>query len=492
MRPLFHALVAALALLTTACGTLERPLAPDSAAHVVPATPLAAELDAIIAAGDGEGSLGVTMLVVDAATGEVLYDRDSRRLMVPASNFKLYSSAAALDVLGPDHRFATMLLADGEYSGGALDGRIVLRAGGDPVLSSADLRQLIAQFVSGHGLRAFTGEIIVDESLFRTRPKGPGWAWDDDPDAYNTSISALMIDQNVLTVEVAPSEPGRAPAVTVTPRADYPPVVVNARTAAGARANSLNITREPFTDPILITGTIAPDAAPASARLTTRDPALWGAHLVRALLAEAGVAVAPATTVRTSATPITIATPLLTATHRSKPLSAIIADFNKPSENAIGELLLHHLAIADGSPNPSFTTGAAALTKWLETRVGLAPGSFRAADGSGLSRYNQITAAGTVTLLRYMLAHPAGQTYVDSLPIMGVDGTLRGRLRDTPAAGAVRAKTGTMSGVSSLSGYADTASGRRLVFSILTNGFVGSSAPARTLQDNLCLRLVAE
>ena len=217
------------------------------------------------------------------------------------------------------------------------------------------------------------------------------------------------------------------------------------------------------------------------------DPAQWIAGVLHQMLIDEGIEVEGRPLVETLPP---IADPGIT--HESLPMSEIIALFNKPSENAIGEMLLLNLALeAEGAEAPvDFRDGAAQLTEWLTAEAGLDAGDFRLVDGSGLSRYDLICASGTVNLLLHMWRHPDRQVYLDSLPIAGVDGSLRSRMGGTVAEGRVHAKTGTMSGVSCLSGYAETLDGRWLVFSILTNGYIGSSGPSRGLQDRLCVALV--
>jgi PBP4 family serine-type D-alanyl-D-alanine carboxypeptidase len=421
----------------------------------------------------------VGVFVTEADTGRELFARFEHRLFTPASNVKLYTSAAALDTWGPDHRFRTELLARGTLSeDGTLNGDLVLVGGGDPVLRSEHLRALAARVPAELGIRAVAGRVVVDDSLYAPRLKGPGWMWDDEPDTYQMSVTALMLDHNVLTVRLFEHE-GRV-AARLDPAADMPPIVNAMRDLRAA-----TVTREPFTDVILVRpATGEAPFQPTSVSLTMHQPSPWIASVFTRMLADAGVKV------QGNSVLVGGGEPLGRLAHDSVPLREILALFNKPSENAIGEMLLHNLAVQRGTLPATWTAGEAALRDWLVATVGLEADSFHIVDGSGLSRYSQITPAGTVRLLTHMWNHPQRVAYLESMPVAGVDGTMRSRLVNTPAQARVFAKTGTMGGVSSLSGYVQTTDGKWRIFSILTNGFVGSSRSARDLQDRICVELV--
>ncbi|MDK2970554.1 MAG: hypothetical protein PWP23_309 [Candidatus Sumerlaeota bacterium] len=420
----------------------------------------------------------VGMKVLDAETGKVLYARYEKHLFTPASNAKLSTSAASLAIWGPDRTFTTQVVARGRILNGVLEGDIVLVGGGDPVLKTADLRALARRVRQEWNVESIAGRVVIDDTLYAPRLKGPGWMWDDNPDTYSMSITSLMLNYNVLTLRLT-EQNGRV-AAALDPPSETPPIV-----------NALRglerpiVTRKPFTDVILVQPD--PDGGvfqPSSFDLTMYQPSPWIAGVFTNMLKREGVDVRG-----TLLRPVDEQSKTILI-HESPPLSEILALFNKPSENAIGEMLLHNLAIEEGFVPATWSDGARVISHWLTSEAGLEEGSFRVEDGSGLSRYNLITPEGTVRLLHYMWQHPSRVTFVRSLPIAGVDGTLQWRMTDTPAQGRVFAKTGTMSGVSCLSGYAQTQEGDWRIFSICMNGYVGSSAPARQLQDRLCAILV--
>lgn len=395
----------------------------------------------------------IAVQVADAETGDVLFERFPDHLMTPASCLKLYSSSCALEMLGPDHRFVTEVAINHET------GDLILRGGGDPVLRTEDLRAMAAQIHNELGIEAIEGGVVVDASLFSSPLKGPGWMWDDDPDYYNMSISAIMLDYNVLEAQATGGN------ITLVPPSDYPPTAIV--------EGDERINRRPFEETIT-----AGESATGTRSLTPHDPAHWVAGVFDEMLFEAGVEVADPPRVSTER--VEGETIL---THESMPLSEILPLFNKPSENAIGEMLIHMLAVEASQEVATWGTGADVISQWLTQEAGLRDGDFRIVDGSGLSRYDQICASGTVQLLRHMWQSDNRDVFIASLPNMGVDGTVRSRLSNLP--NRVYAKTGTMSGVSCLSGYVLNDADRWLIFSILTNGYIGSSAPSRAVQDRL-------
>lgn len=442
-------------------------------------TTLSGQLDSIIDNHETASRTIVTLKVKDLESGELLYDRHGGWLLTPASNLKLYTSAAALDEFGPEHRFTTEVGFDGFVSGESLAGKLVLRGGGDPMLKSAELRE-IAQRVRGElQLSSIRGDIVVDESLFDSPRKGPGWMWDDDPSVYNMSISALQVDFNTLTVEVSATTPGEPVQVLLNPPSDYPPIRNEARTIARGES-SITIDRKPFEDVITVSGVIVSSDEPSTRTISMHDPALWAGHVFRQMLLKEGVTVEG--DVRVTREPTNVRASLV---HQGETVAAAIRHFNKTSENAVGEMLLHNMAVNRSKVPATWPEGARIIGDWLVDVAGLQSGSFRLVDGSGLSRYNLINADSSVRLLEFMHAHPHADVYFESLPVYEVE------LSDGSKRELVHAKPGGMSGVSTLSGYIRTLDGRTLVFSCLGNGYIGSNAPLRDLRSQI-FRALAE
>jgi len=433
----------------------------------------------------------VGVLVVDLDSGEELYARFPDKLFTPASNGKIYSSAAALDIFGPDHQFETYIGMSGRIDNGRLDGNLYLIGRGDPTMKTDDLKSLAKQ-VTDYGIREVSGDLVVDVSLFNDTLKGPGWMWDDNPSNYSMSISALMLNYNVATAQVQRMNSGDL-IPSFIPSSDYPPFVWQENSQG-----SIRISRDPFRSEFIVSGNQMPEnRSRVSRSLAVYDPPLWIGHTFKKMLQSNGLefvsgyqnseSANPISEVRVAPSPesteIIIRQPSL-------PMRDILPLFNKPSENAIGEMLWHHLALSEGAYPASWSAGRTAMYNWLANKVGLPQGSVRLEDGSGLSRYNLITPRTTVKVLDYMWKSDNRQVYLDSLPVIGVDGTLSGRGNSNDIANNIIAKTGTMSGVSTLSGYAKDLDGNWKLFSILVNGYVGSSSPARNLQDQICAQII--
>ena len=428
-----------------------------------------ARLDRIMTESEAADRTHLALRIADPETGEVLYDHNGRKLFTPASVLKLYTSACALEEFGPGYRFETEVGISGFISGDRLGGDLVLRAGGDPMLDTEDLRDLARRVREELHLSYISGDIVVDATLFDSPLKGPGWMWDDDPDTYNMSVEAPMLDFNVLTVQVQPN--GH---VRLEPPTTYPPLVN--QLSMGAEETEIQITRKPFDDTITVSGTLADDAEATSESLTMHRPALWAGNVFRTMLLQEGIGVEGP--VRLAEERITIE-PLLVS--ESEPLSEIIWHFNKYSENAIGEMLLHHMALLNGEVPATWSSGAEAITRWLENVAGLPEEGFRLVDGSGLSRYNMISAESTVALLNHMYSSRDFSVSRGTLPIYEAP------LPDGSTADPERvfAKPGGMTGVATYGGFIETLEGRTLVFSLLANGYIGSVQPVRDVRQQV-------
>lgn len=445
-------------------------------------------LDALIDGHSSARRTTVYLKVVDLQSGKVLYDRGSDKLLTPASNLKIYTSACALDTFGPDHRFATRLTLSGEFEEqGTLRGDLVLVGGGDAMLTSADLAKLADRVVDELGIRRVEGRVLVDNRRYAPRLKGPGWMWDDEPDYYNMSITPLMVDFNVLTVRLAP-RPDDSVAATLVPAASYPSIVRDPRLESEEEPT---ITREPFTEEIHYSSESSIEE-PIEQQLTMNDPAPWVASLFRQQLIDRGVGFLVEQTFGPHQQPTDpIAGQSLV--HHGPTLFETLNHFNEESENAVGEVLLHEIAIASGRPQPTWADGAEAISHWLTNTAGLDAGSFRLVDGSGLSRYNLISADSSIKLLTFMQQHKHSARFFKALTEYELE-LAEIDWPDAPAAGfdpqRVSAKSGGMSGVSTISGYLRTLDNRLLAFSLLANGYTGTNKPQLDLRKKLWHTLV--
>ncbi|MFC6600391.1 D-alanyl-D-alanine carboxypeptidase/D-alanyl-D-alanine-endopeptidase [Kitasatospora paranensis] len=429
--------------------------------------------------------------VVDTGTGEVLYTHNSQQLELPASTMKLITSAAALDTLGTDHRFTTDILADGRRTGAVLQGDLIVRGGGDPSLRAEDLDAL-AQQVADSGVRLVTGSLAYDASRYDDVPLGSGWAWDDEPYYYSPQISALTIasdtddDMGTLQVTLTPGAPGKPAAVHVVP-ADTGVTITGAVTTGSAGSDySVDVTRRHGTNEIVLSGSLPADNGPDDEWVTVDDPARATANVLAAALRRHGVHVL-------GRTPVARTTPAgarPVASHDSATLGDLLVPFLKLSNNGIAEHLVKEMGRVKADDG-SWAAGLAQIGDFLHSNA-LDTTPARQADGSGLSRYDLVTADRYTALLSYARHQPWFSTWYEALPIAGnpdrlVGGTLAGRMQGTPAQNNVHAKTGSMSGVDTIAGYVTAPDGRKLAFTVLLNNFAG--ARPRSVIDQIAVRL---
>ncbi|MGC8863818.1 MAG: D-alanyl-D-alanine carboxypeptidase/D-alanyl-D-alanine endopeptidase [Armatimonadota bacterium] len=433
-------------------------------------------------------SHGLQAIVIRSLkTGRTLYERNADKAMIPASNMKLLVSATALDRLGPDFTFQTALRATGPVNKrGVLEGDVVLVGGGDPVLETGDLTNFAKQ-LKAKGVRKITGSVIGDDSMFDDERLGWAWTWADLPYYYSSEVSALNLNRNAVAVWVYPGkQPGAPAVVTCDPPTSYVEIENSAITGEPGSEKTIWVNRRLGRNVIRVGGSIpaGTKVTHAEQMITVCEPALYAAHILRDELCKQGIVVLGG--VRPGKSPPGAC---LLCSHTSPPLSKILALLNKPSDNLIAEVLLKTLgAVLKGKG--TWAAGAEVEKEFL-AQIGLDLTGINIADGSGLSRMNYVTARNIVDLLTQMSQHKHAQVFIESLPVAGVDGTLRSRMKGTAAEGNVRAKTGYLSKVSTLSGYLTTRSGERLVFSILMNHHLCSNGPATAAQNRVC-ELLAE
>ena len=420
--------------------------------------------------------------VASLETGQVLFEHEPGRLMSPASNSKLYVGALALDHFGGDYRIATPILATSAPDAqGRLSGDMIISGRGDPSWKArprrGDFWAVFAPFVSEikrAGVRHITGDIVADTTYFRMPPYGAGWVADDLSEDYGAEISAITLEENFVDLRVTPSVPGQACGFELMhPLAD---LIIHNRTVTTVKGGSRSIhaRRELGGNVVHVFGELPEGSAEEMLDLTVPNPAKWFAAALKEALQREGIRVdGGARSVRwPDASPVSRGAVML-GEIRSPPLRDLVAAFMKPSQNLETDLIFAHVGEAVRPTDaPVWRTSeqcaVAALRDFLR-RNDLPADEVRFDEGSGLSRNNLTSAHATVALLRFMARHRDGDAFTASLPIAGVDGTIRRRMRDTPAEGNVRAKTGTLRWANALSGYVASAAGERLVFSVMLN-----------------------
>ena len=428
-------------------------------------------------------SSNVGMKVVSLGTGEVLYEKDAEKLYHPASTMKLITAATALVKLSPNYRFHTTLYAD-RLEGRRLLGNIYLKGGGDPVFDSNDLEKMVERLLE-MDVKDLQGDIVVDETYFDAVRRGKGWMWDDGPiGGYYPHLSALTINRNGVLVRISPGSKVDDPVrVHLDPPTQYMKIVNEATTVGASERTRLTIKREDGSieaNVLMIDGVMTIGQTEMNRRVDVLDPALYCGTLLREILAEQGVVLQG--TVHYGAVPEEA---VEISQHISPPLSRILWEMNKPSDNLIAELLLKTMgAELRGTPGTA-KKGLGAISNLLG-EIGVDRGYYTFADGSGVSRYNLVTASLLTDLLVYMFHNfTVMPEYLASLPVGGVDGTLTRRMRGMSAEGVLRAKTGTLRGLTALAGYTVTSDGETVAFSILVSNYLGHASPRRALQDKI-------
>ena len=469
-------------------GILTLPLAAQESAAPTTAAELKQRLEAHISQPKFSAAIwGVKIVSLD--TGKVVFEHNPQKLLSPASNSKLYTVALALDRLGQDYRIKTSLLSKAVPNRwGTLHGDLVIYGRGDPTINSRlhhddileALEPLVAALTNA-GVRKITGDLVADDTFIKGPPYGSGWTWDDMEYYYGAEISALTINDNVLKATVKPgAQPGRPCAITLSPATAYL-VVSNRTTTAADGKRNVKFFRPLEENVLYVSGQLPVGDIGMNEEVTVHQPAGLFVRFLKEALARHGIKVRGKLRVLSWNSPKLHGRDNLRelASIESPPLSEIAREIMKPSQNLYTDLLLAHVAETIRGTNTTDSTsedlGIRESGKFLG-EAGVLPGDVLFEEGSGLSRNNLTTPNATVALLSFMGHHKAGNVFLDALPIAGVDGTLRNRMKGTAAAGNVRAKTGTLRWANSLSGHVTTAVGEHLVFSIMLNRYNNTDA----------------
>ena len=462
-------------------------------------------IDQAIAASKPLAGASIGIQIVRLADGKVLYERDADRLLVPASNTKLFSSALALTRLGADYRFVTSIRAERPVDGeGALNGDLIFVGGGDPSMSgrpypyqkdwpaTEELQAIegLADQLTAGGLRAVHGDIVGDDSRYPAQPYPDGWSMGDATWEYGAPVSALMVNDNTLGVVIeAGGSEGDPAGVTVTPRFEFLTVENRVRTVAGGE-REVHLEGGPGTLELRAWGTIPLGSAPDGSLVAIPDPALFAAAVLRDALVRRGVKVSGRAVARHRALDDAAAGELgLELARRvSPPLKQLLQVVDKVSQNLHAEAMLREVgAVRRGTGTTA--AGILELRDFLTT-AGIGPDQYRFTDGSGLSRNTLVSARAIIQLLKYMHGKPGQESWAGLLPIGNEDGTLRNRFKGHPEAAAIHAKTGSLGHVRAMSGYAASKRYGELAFSILVNNYAAPDGEATALLDKIGLRLI--
>jgi serine-type D-Ala-D-Ala carboxypeptidase/endopeptidase (penicillin-binding protein 4) len=494
---------------------------------------LARHIDQILADPQvARGMWGIE--AISLSSGQRLYSLNADKLFTPASNTKLFTTAATLALIGPDYHFQTTVEANSVVDKyGRLSGDLFLVGRGDPNLSGRilpyhlhtqrtdlpasihALDELADQLVQ-KGVKFIDGDVVADDSYYVFERYGEGWTQDDLIWEWGAPVSALTLNDNVILMNILPGDrPGEHAFVNITPYAEY--YRLDNRiltTAAGTGPRKIFINREPGANLVSLWGTIPADDEGANEELAIEDPADFAAQLFRGMLEKRGIVVygrarshhselasGTAFTIKTTVTarggdasPASSNSPgnfpLVLATYESQPLQQDLRVVNKVSQNLHAELLLRLLGRQKGAA-PTIEGGLQVMSGFL-TQAGILRDEYAFYDGSGLSRENLVTPHAIVKLLRYASQQPWGPLYEETLPVAGTDGSLADRFKAGIGEKIVHAKTGSLGHVNALSGYATTVKGERIAFSVMANNHTLTHKQALDTIDKIVEALVAE
>lgn len=425
--------------------------------------------------------------VREANGGKILYDYNGNMRLHPASNLKLITAATALSILGDEYTFHTEVLTDGVIKEGVLLGNLYLKGKGDPTLLVSDLEQL-SNKLREMGITSVKGNLIADDTWFDHIRYSIDLPWSDEETYYGGQVSALTLspdrdyDTGTVIVEVRPGKIGETPQVSMYPETDYVELINKAKTIDKKGQKDLSITRVHGKNIIFIEGTIPVQSTFVKEWVSTWEPAEYAIHVFKDTLQASDIKLQGK--VKTGATPEDAKE---LAIDSSIPLSEIVMIFMKQSNNGIGEMLIKELGKKvhnDGS----WEKGLQVVDSELK-RLGINTGSLVIRDGSGISHVNLIKPNDFTALLFLVQKEKWFTAYQNSFPVAGsgeriIGGTLFHRMHNLPDGVEVRAKTGTISTVSTLSGYVTTKSGNKLIFSIMLNHLLDESR-GKELEDNI-------
>ncbi|MFO7445801.1 MAG: D-alanyl-D-alanine carboxypeptidase/D-alanyl-D-alanine-endopeptidase [Ignavibacteriaceae bacterium] len=445
---------------------------------------LQAKLDNLLSGNFFESTLAAVD-VYDLTQQKILYQKNNKMLLHPASNMKILSSAAGLIFLGGDYLFQTKLFYTGKIINETLYGDLFVSGGCDPDFTGDDLDSLVFA-ISALGIKEILGNLFGDVSMTDSLFWGKGWMWDDDPSIDAPYLSALSINKNSLVVSANGTNPELPVTLTIQPETNYVDIENDGTTVALSDTNTLTIDRDWLNrkNTIIVKGSLKQYDRKV-VKLNMYKPELYFLTLFKEKLNKAGIRLTGSIRIFDSPSDAEF----LYSFNRL--YDSILVSLNKESDNLSAEMVLRGLS-EKYSGKPATAENGIKLIDSLIILTGLKPSQYRIVDGSGVSHYNLVSAELILAVLKYMYSqHPElyGRLY-NSFPIAGIDGTLKNRMKNTPAEGNVHAKTGTLSGVSCLSGYLTSKNGSIIAFSVLIQNHVKNTSAVLRFQDQICNILV--
>ena len=425
------------------------------------------------------------MIVKSIREGLVKYSKNPDRLLIPASNMKLITSAAALDILKPSYRFKTEFFHTGTRNGDTVNGDLIIKGYGNPHLVSEDLWIMVNELWK-RGIRRITGNVVIDDSFFDKQKFPDTWRFSKNRRAFESPSGALSLNFNSITINIYPDVVTNdgLPHAVLDPQTSYF-TLVNKMRFAGRGKSRLTITLSPRKGGGEIV-TIAGDVVKGSREMTyyrsVTDPYLYFGLTFLSFAQKAGIKVDGKVVNGISGDELHGV-----YTHTSRPLYQLLMDMNKYSNNFMAEQIIKTIGANAGSGPGGFDAGLSRVEAFLQSR-GFAPDGYRVRDGSGLSRENRVSCSLIVDLLQKMYVQwEGGPEFITSLALMGMEGSVKER--DNHNKKSIRVKTGTLDSISSLSGYYPTKSGSVLIFSMIVNNLSCGNGQLQKLQDKMLKEL---
>lgn len=464
------------------------------------------DIEAILSAPELSNAT-VGICIINPESGETFYKKNANTSLIPASTMKMFTTAAALELLGADFKYTTRIYLDGQIQhSGELNGDIIIRASGDPSMSLYFMKDPliildnIALTLDSLGITSIKGNIILDHAYFDDEVFGPGWAIDDIPYPYSAPISSIAFHDNKVEMQFRPgSKSGDYSRMTMIPDNSYLRIVNNVMTVPTGSPTLIDSDTDPRSGVIDMQGTIAladpaiksnTDEIASTFGLSIDDPVQFFLHVFKQRLEKMGIRIR-GSLLRNEMLNEPIDYVGLKQIHAitSPPMSSIITIINTVSHNLAAEMVFKTIG-KEQFGEGTFAKGAEGMKKFI-TKIGIIPEQCAIVDGSGLSRLNLLSAYQQTLLLSAMHRSVNKEHFRASLARPGQIGTLKNRMLKSLAQQQVIAKTGSMNNVSCLSGYVTTRDGEQLAFSMMMNGFTVPDGIIRNLQDMICMRLAS-
>ncbi len=434
------------------------------------------------------------VVIQSIETGEYFYKRNENKLLIPASDIKLFTTAGALTLLGSDYKFSTNILMHGKIDGSVLVGDLIVQGRGDPTISGRFYNndQLAvfkkwADSLMNMGIDEIDGNIIGDDNEFDKIGLGEGWPWDKASYWFSAPSGAISFNDN--TVDIIVSAKGKSvnASVVTSPKTNYIVIVNNVKKVPEDSVTNIDVYRQLGTNIVTVFGTIKNQDS-TKTFVTVNNPTQYAMVIFKQVLESKGITVKGfPIDIDDMPKPITQSDVKNLFTFYSPSLKEIIKVINKNSENFFAEQLIKTIGLEENGYG-SVKNGVEAL-RYVFLDMGIDPDNMIMVDGSGLSRLNLVTPMQIIALLNYMFKSKYFVPFYNSLPIAGVDGTLGTRMKGTRAENNVRAKTGYLENVRSMSGYVYTGDNEPVAYSIIVNNFNVPIKLAENIQDLVCLRL---